>query len=78
MAKSTQRRDSLLVLEPATVVTYPAAAWSAAGSESYGPDVAIDSAFLCYVHADDEHDLGRILQLATDVQNEFAAITGEP
>lgn len=37
----------------------------------------IDSAFWCYVHADDHNDQGRILQLAWDIQNEFAAITAD-
>ena len=35
------------------------------------------SAFLCYVHADDAHDHGRITQLATDLSGEFAAITND-
>ena len=41
----------------------------------YSPAVAVVSAFLCYVHAADEHDQGCLLQLAKDIASEFASIT---
>jgi hypothetical protein len=45
---------------------------------NYGGCVVVhQEAFVCYTHADDQLDGGRIQQMAKDLAGEFAAISGD-